>query len=860
MTQRLNIFILGMAMTLSVTAQTKYPYQDFNLSPEQRAEDLVGRLTLEEKARLMIDVSDPVARLGIPQFQWWNEALHGVARNGYATVFPITMGMAASWDDALLFRCFDAASDEARIRYRQARASGQINRYQGLSYWTPNINIFRDPRWGRGQETYGEDPYLTTRMGLAVVRGLEGPKDAKYKKLLACAKHYAVHSGPEWNRHTFNIEDLPERDLWETYLPAFKSLVQEGDVTQVMCGYQRIDSQPCCAQTRYLQQILRGEWGFKGIVVADCGAVRDFHMKGRHEYTKTPEESVGKAVLAGTDADCGSVYSSIPEAVKSGKVSESDIDTSLKRLLIGRFRLGEMDPDSLVPWMQIPEERLCSKAHSDLAYKMAQESMVLLQNRNGMLPLPKDGVKIAVIGPNATDSVMQWGNYNGYPVHTVTVLEGIKAKAGKNASVKFVNGSGHTDNTLNISHFKELSTRSGKAGMEAVYWNNKEQDGAPSATAVYTNPVHLDNGGNTVFAPGVELENFSATYTTVFKPAEDCTVTLDVKADDGCRVIVDGDTVYNKFRTAHGMQTVRRELKAVAGKAYDIQVDYLQVSGMAHFEFDIYHKLEMSQDRILAQTADADVVVFVGGISPRLEGEEMKVSAYGFKGGDRTDIQLPQCQRDLIKAIRDSGKRIVYVNCSGSAMALVPETEACDAIIQAWYPGERGGDAVADVLFGDYNPSGKLPVTFYRSVEDLPDFLDYRMSGRTYRYFRGNPLWAFGYGLSYTQFKFGKPRYKDGRLSVTVENTGDRAGDEVVQVYVRRIDDTDGPIKTLKAFRRVSVEAGAKADVVIDMPRDAFECWDKETNTMRVLPGKYELMVGNSSRAEDLQTLKVTVK
>ncbi len=860
MTQRLTIFILGMAMTLSATAQTKYPYQDFNLSPEQRAEDLVGRLTLEEKARLMIDVSDPVERLGIPQFQWWNEALHGVARNGYATVFPITMGMAASWDDALLFRCFDAASDEARIRYRQARASGQINRYQGLSYWTPNINIFRDPRWGRGQETYGEDPYLTARMGLAVVRGLEGPKDAKYKKLLACAKHYAVHSGPEWNRHTFNIEDLPERDLWETYLPAFKSLVQEGDVTQVMCGYQRIDSQPCCAQTRYLQQILRGEWGFKGIVVSDCGAVRDFHMKGRHEYTKTPEESVGKAVLAGTDADCGSVYKSIPAAVKAGEVSESDIDTSLKRLLIGRFRLGEMDPDSLVPWMQIPEERLCSKAHSDLAYKMAQESMVLLQNRNGMLPLPKDGVKIAVIGPNATDSVMQWGNYNGYPVHTVTVLEGIKAKAGKNASVKFVNGSGHTDNTVNVSHFKELSTRSGKAGMEAVYWNNKEQDGAPSATAVYTNPVHLDNGGNTVFAPGVELENFSATYTTVFKPAEDCTVTLDVKADDGCRVIVDGDTVYNKFRTAHGMQTVRRELKAVAGKAYDIQVDYLQVSGMAHFEFDIYHKLEMSQEQILAQTADADVVVFVGGISPRLEGEEMKVSAYGFKGGDRTDIQLPQCQRDLIKAIRDSGKRIVYVNCSGSAMALVPETEACDAIIQAWYPGERGGDAVADVLFGDYNPSGKLPVTFYRSVEDLPDFLDYRMSGRTYRYFRGTPLWAFGYGLSYTQFKFGKPRYKDGRLSVTVENTGDRAGDEVVQVYVRRIDDTDGPIKTLKAFRRVSVEAGVKADVVIDMPRDAFECWDKETNTMRVLPGKYEMMVGNSSRAEDLQTLKVTVK
>ncbi|MCM1078424.1 MAG: glycoside hydrolase family 3 C-terminal domain-containing protein [Bacteroidales bacterium] len=860
MNKRFSLLLLGMAMTFSATAQTTYPYQDTALTPEQRADDLIGRLTLEEKARLMIDVSDPVERLGIPQFQWWNEALHGIARNGYNTVFPITMGMAASWDDALLYRCFDAASDEARIKYRQAKASGQINRYQGLSFWTPNINIFRDPRWGRGQETYGEDPYLTTCMGLAVVRGLEGPKDSKYKKLLACAKHYAVHSGPEWNRHTFNIEDLPERDLWETYLPAFKALVQEGDVAEVMCAYQRIDGQPCCGQTRYLQQILRGEWGFKGIVVSDCGAIRDFHMKGHHEYTKTPEESVGKAVLAGTDNNCGSVYKAIPAAVKAGEVSEKDIDVSLKRLLVGRFRLGELDPDSLVPWMQIPEENLCSKAHSDLAYRMAQESMVLLQNRNNILPLNKDDVKIAVIGPNANDSVMQWGNYSGYPVHTVTILDGIRSKAGKNAMVKYINGSGHTSNSLNISHFKELYTRSGKPGVEAVYWNNKEQKGTPVAAALYTNSVHLDNGGNTVFAPGVELENFSAAYSAVFTPENDGIVTLSVKADDGCRIIVNGDTVYNKFRTAHGMQSVNKDINVVAGRNYDIQVDYLQVSGMAHFEFDVYHKLELSQDEILAQTADADVVVFAGGISPRLEGEEMKVSAYGFKGGDRTDIQLPQCQRDLIKAIHDSGKRIVYVNCSGSAVALVPETENCDAILQAWYPGERGGDAVADVLFGDYNPSGKLPVTFYRSVDDLPDFLDYRMDNRTYRYFQGSPLWHFGYGLSYTQFRFSKPRYKDGKMFVTVENAGDRDGEEVVQIYIKRIGDTDGPIKTLKAFRRISVEAGQKTDVVMDLPRDAFECWDKESNTMRVIPGKYNVMVGNSSRSEDLQSLTVTMK
>lgn len=519
-----------------------------------------------------------------------------------------------------------------------------------------------------------------------------------------------------------------------------------------------------------------------------------------------------------------------------------------------------MDPDHLVPWMQIPEERLCSKAHNDLAYKMAQESMVLLQNKNNLLPLAKDGMKIAVIGPNANDSVMQWGNYSGYPTHTVTILDGIKAKVGKNATVKYINGAGHVANAVTISHFNELTTRSGMPGVEAFYWNNKKQEGTPVATAVYVNPVHLDNGGNTVFAPGVELEDFSATYTTVFKPQKDCTVTIDLKADDGYRLIINGDTVADRFRSAHGMQTTRRELKAVAGRAYDIQVDYIQVSGMAHFEFDINEKYAVSDNDLVAQAADADVVVFVGGISPRLEGEEMKVDAYGFKGGDRTDIQLPQCQRELIKALKAAGKRVVYINCSGSAIALTDETENCEAILQAWYPGERGGDAVSDVLFGDYNPSGKLPITFYKSVNDLPDFLDYTMAGRTYRYFQGTPLWAFGYGMSYTDFVFGKPRYKKGKLSFALENTGSRDGEEVVQVYVKRIADTDGSIKTLKAFRRVNVEAGQKTEVVMDLPREAFECWDKESNTMRVIPGKYNVMVGNSSRAEDLQTITVTVK
>ena len=844
-------------MTTASQAQQVLPYQDVTLTPEQRAEDLIKRLTIEEKTQLMMDNSLPIERLGIPHFQWWNEALHGVGRNGFATVFPITMGMAASWDDALLYKCFDAVSDEARIKNVQAKRNNEMNRYQSLSFWTPNINIFRDPRWGRGQETYGEDPYLTTRMGLAVVNGLQGPKDSKYKKLLACAKHYAVHSGPEWNRHSFNIENLPERDLWETYLPAFKALVQEGDVAEVMCAYQRIDGDPCCGNTRYLQQILRDEWGFKGIVVSDCGAIRDFHMKNCHGVSETPSIAAGTAIIAGTDVECGSVYKNIPEALKNGEVTMEAIDRSLKRLLVGRIILGDFDPDNLVPWTKIPESRLCSKENNNLAYEMAQKSIVLLQNKNSILPLKKDGVKVAVMGPNAADSVMQWGNYSGYPKQTVTILQGIEKKLAGHGSVKYIGGSGHVSNLVNVSHFGELTTPDGKPGMEATYWNNITMEGEPVAKKVHTSPIKLNNGGNTVFAPGVELENFSGQFKATFTPKEAGEITLSLEADDGYRFIVNGDTLRDRFRQAHGVQKQSKTYKVKPGQKYDIQIDFIQLFGMAHMQFDIYHKQEMSQQEIINQIGDADYVVFVGGISPSLEGEEMKVDAYGFKGGDRTDIQLPQCQRNLIKAIHNAGKKVIYVNCSGSAIALVPETETCEAIMQAWYPGEKGGDAVADVLFGDYNPSGKLPITFYRSVEDLPDFLDYTMKNRTYRYFNGDPLWHFGYGMSYTSFDFGKPKYKKGKLTVDVKNTGKVDGDEVVQVYIRRIDDTEGPKKSLKAFQRVSVKAGEKQTVCIDMPHESFEVWDAETNTMRVVPGKYEVMVGNSSRLEDLKIITV---
>ena len=848
--------------TMGVGAQNMLPYQNPNLSPEERADDLIGRLTIEEKTALMMDQSPAIERLGIPSFQWWNEALHGVGRNGYTTVFPITMGMAASWDDALLYRCFDAVSDEARIKNAQAKSKNEMNRYQGLSFWTPNINIFRDPRWGRGQETYGEDPFLTSRMGVAVVNGLQGNKnniDSKYMKLLACAKHYAVHSGPEWNRHSFNIEDLPERDLWETYLPAFKALVDKANVAEVMCAYQRIDGDPCCGNKRYLQRILRDDWGYQGLVVSDCGAISDFFQKGCHEVSATPSIAAGTAIIAGTDVECGSVYKNIPKALENGELTMDAINKSLKRLLTARIKLGDLDNDNLVEWTKIPHDRLCSKQHNALAYEMAQKSIVLLQNSNNILPLKKNGGKIVVMGPNANDSVMQWGNYSGYPLHTVTILEGIEKKLRGQGSVKYVDGCGHVSNTVRESRFANLTTPDGKAGMEACYWNNTKMEGKQAATAIYKNAINLNNGGNTAFAAGVELDNFSGRYKALFKAQRDEEVTFELEADDGYRIIINGDTIRNRFGQAHGVQKWSKTYNVKAGEKYDIQIDYIQIFGMAHMKFDVFTNKSKSIGDILKEISDAEYVVFAGGISPRLEGEEMKVDAYGFKGGDRTDIQLPQCQRDLIKAISDAGKKVIFVNCSGSAIALVPETSTCQAIMQAWYPGERGGDAVADVLFGDYNPSGKLPVTFYRSVDDLPDFLDYTMKNRTYRYFTGKPLWNFGYGLSYTSFSFGKPSYKNGKITVDVSNTGKLDGDEIVQVYLRHTKDNDGPIKSLRGFKRVSIKAGETKRVEIDMPKENFETWDASTNTMRVIGGEYDIMVGNSSIDADLKHIKIVL-
>ena len=713
MNVRLSALLLAL-VTFSLSAQ---PYKDRSLPPETRAADLVSRLTLEEKASLSMHTSAPVEALGIKAYNWWNEALHGVARNGVATVFPQPIGMAASFDEPLLYAVFTAVSDEARIKARQARESGHVGQYQGLTFWTPNINIFRDPRWGRGMETYGEDPYLTGQLGMAVVRGLQGPSDAPVLKTHACAKHFAVHSGPEWSRHSYDAV-ISERDLRETYLPAFKDLVTRADVQEVMTAYNRFRGVPCGASEELIDGILRDEWGYKGLITSDCWALHDFYEPGRHGFSPDPAAAAAAAVKAGVDTECGDVYRYIPEAVQRGLLDEKYLDRNLIRLFAARFRLGEMDDVS--PWDDLPDSLVEGTAHRALSLRMAQESLVLLQNRDAILPL-KAGQRIALVGPNGDDEEMQWGNYNPVPRQTVTLYEALRERI-----------------------------------------------------------------------PGLRYIR-------------------------GCGIL---------------------------GAEY-------QVKGMQESFLP-----ELDVPAVLKQLEDIDIVIFAGGISPRFEGEEMPVDLPGFKGGDRTDIELPEVQRTLLKALHAAGKKVVLVHFSGSAMGLQPETESCEAILQAWYPGEEGGTAIADVLFGEVNPSGKLPVTFYRSTADLPDFEDYAMKGHTYRYFEGKPLFAFGYGLSYTHFRYGKAKVRGRSLIIPVKNTGRRDGTEVVQLYVRRPSDAGGPLKTLRAFRRVHIPAGKTVKVCLPLEDETFLWWDESRQDMVPLPGRYELLYGGSS--DDLKSIVFT--
>ena len=747
-----NLFftVAGMVVLLQSCSQQNTP------TAEQRAADLLSQLTLEEKASLVLNSSPAIPRLGIKSYNWWNEALHGVARNGSATVFPQPIGMAASFDTEKIEQVFTAVSDEARIKYAKAVRSGRVRQYQGLTFWTPNINIFRDPRWGRGMETYGEDPYLTGQLGMAVVRGLQGDPDAPILKTHACAKHYAVHSGLESNRHRFDAV-VSERDLRETYLPAFKDLVTKAGVKEVMTAYNRFRGVPCAASEYLVNDILRGEWGYKGLVVSDCWAIPDFFEPNRHGYVDNQAMAAAVAVKNGLDVECGSSFMSIPEAVKSGLLDEKDLDRNLLRVLTERFRLGEMDSAATTPWDNLDTALLEGPAHRALSLDMAHESMVLLKN-DGILPL-KSGQKIALIGPNADDAEMLWGNYNPIPRQTVTLRQAMQQRV-----------------------------------------------------------------------PGLVYSRACGIIDAEYMPAPDprfATAFADMSDEQIEKVAK---------QLAIGVGDVKRHLRR-------------------HEQMKRSFLPALNMDSVMLLLKDVDIVVFAGGISPRLEGEEMPVHVPGFSGGDRTDIELPGVQRRLLAALRDAGKKVVLINFSGSAIGLEPETETCNAILQAWYPGQDGGTAVADILFGDAVPSGKLPVTFYKNADQLPEVEDYNMEGHTYRYFRGEPLFAFGYGLSYTTFAYSQPTVKGKKVVVSVTNTGKVDGTEVVQLYVRRPDDAAGPVLTLRGFQRVAVPAGKTVKVTFPLTDETFEWWDESAQNMVPLRGQYELLVGGSSDMCDLQTV-----
>jgi beta-glucosidase len=854
MNKRIVSLLAVALLALGATAQV-LPYQNPDLSARERAADLCSRLTLEEKAKLMLDESPAIPRLGIKKFFWWSEALHGAANMGNVTVFPEPVAMAASFNPDLLYQCFDVASTEFRAQYNQRMLNGgEDEKFHSLSVWTPNVNIFRDPRWGRGQETYGEDPYLTSVMGVQVVRGLQGPEDAKYRKLWACAKHYAVHSGPEYTRHSANLTDVSPRDMWETYMPAFKTLVQDAKVREVMCAYQRLDDDPCCGSQRLLQQILRDEWGFQYLVVSDCGAVSDFYES--HKSSSDATHASAKATIAGTDVECGYgyAYKSIPDAVKRGFITEAEVDKHVIRLLEGRFDLGEMDDPSLVEWSKIPYTAMSTKQSAQLSLDMARQTIVLL--KNGPLPLNKKE-KIAVIGPNADNAPMMWGNYNGMPNHTVTILDGIK---GKQKKFYYAHGCDLTYDKVMECLMASQCSFDGKKGLKGTFWNNRKMEGKPVCTQYYTTPLAVTTAGMHNFAPGVQLEDFSAKYETVFTPKEEGEYVVNVEGCGHFELFIDGE---QKFRHHTWRTTPNRvAIQAEKGRSYNIEVRFSHIHTYnANLKINVAKELPIDYQQTINQLKGIDKVVFVGGISPALEGEEMPVNIEGFKGGDRTNIELPTVQREFLKAFKQAGKQVIFVCCSGSAIALQPEMETCDAIVQVWYPGQEGGTAVADVLYGDVNPSGKLPVTFYKSTEQLPDYDNYSMKGRTYRYF-SDALFPFGYGLSYTQFELGQAQVtKNGEemvVTVPVKNVGKREGTETVQLYIRDLQDSNGPLKSLRAFQRVSVKPGQTATAALTLQPRQFEFFDESTNTVHEKKGQFVIYYGNSSDEKDLKQINIT--
>ena len=857
-------------------AQDVLPYQDPSRSVQTRVRDLISRMTLEEKVSQTVYDAPAIERLGVPEYNWWNECLHGVGRAGIATVFPQAIGLAATWDANLMGRTATAISDEARAKHHQFLRDGVRRIYTGLTFWSPNINIFRDPRWGRGQETYGECPYLTARLGVEFVKGLQGD-DPNYLKLVATAKHYAVHSGPEPDRHSFDAR-ASVRDMRETYLPAFKALVQEGGAVSVMGAYNRTNGEACCASPTLLQKILREEWGFGGesgedaYVVSDCWAIIDIYA--HHKLVETPEEAAALAVRNGCDLNCGTTFPSLRGAVEQGLIAEAEIDQALTRLFTARFRLGMFDPPERVPYARIPYSVVNSPAHKALALQVARESMVLLKNEKRpeggcVLPLSKDIASIAVIGPNIDDVLVLEGNYNGTPGEGITPLEGIRRKVSAGTAVYAARGCHIAEGIpplvpIPSSCLRPLKADAGQSGLTATYFANAAFEGDPASVGV--DPLVDFNWKFAAVGPGPHRrpvggglgDDFSIRWEGFLIPPVSGTYKLGAKGFNDYHLELDGDLVV-EYHGVHHPITLTKDLDLQAGRLYPICLD------MRSTDADPQMQLLWAVPGVDYTTAaldaarNAEVVVMVMGLTAGLEGEEMPIHVPGFAGGDRTDIKLPAPQQALLEKVHALGKPVVLVLCNGSALAVNWAQENVPAIVEAWYPGEAGGTALADVLFGDANPGGRLPVTFYKSVDDLPSFDDYDMQGHTYRYFRGEPLYPFGFGLSYTRF-----RYRDLQIipdapkagqpiqvRVRVKNDGDRAGDEVVQLYVSDIAaSVPVPIRQLAGFERIHLEPGAEQEVTFTLAPEALSLISDDDRRI-VEPGTFQIAVGGCQPGYD---------
>ncbi|WP_238398363.1 glycoside hydrolase family 3 C-terminal domain-containing protein [Edaphobacter sp. 12200R-103] len=845
-------------------AASKPAYQDSSLPMERRVDDLVSRMTLDEKAQQLVNTAPAIPRLGVPAYDFWNEGLHGVARSGYATLFPQAIGMAATFDEPLMNSIGTVISTEARAKYNEAVRHDVHSIYYGLTIWSPNINIFRDPRWGRGQETYGEDPFLTGQLGTAFVKGLQGT-DPTYFRAIATPKHFAVHSGPESDRHRFNVHPSPY-DLWDTYLPAFRSTIVDGHAYSIMCAYNEVNGEPACASELLLKDILRGDWRFQGFVTSDCGAIDDFFHPNGHHYSPDGEHASVAGIRMGTDTNCGTTYKNLANAVRQGLIREDELDVSLRRLFLARYKLGLFDPPAKVKYASVPFSEDMSPAHTQLALRAAREAMVLLKNENHTLPLSGKAHTIAVIGPNAAELAAIEGNYNAVPKNPVMPVDGI-IREFPATKVVYAQGSPYAENAPIVIPRTQFRTGKGSSteGLKAEYFSNDSFQGKPALVRV-DKQINFDWNSASP-AAAVDARAFSVRWTgTLQAPApgdyeltatlahcypcndtENFTIRLDGKELTAFHV--GEDKPFRDSATPH----IKVHFDDARPHALEVAYSHRAKLFGAGLTLQWVAPVQPLLDQAMLTIKDADVVVAFVGLSPDLEGEEMKVQIPGFAGGDRTDIGLPAAQKNLLEATKKTGKPLVVVLLNGSALAVNWAQQNANAILEAWYPGQAGAQAIAETLSGKNNPAGRLPVTFYRSVDDLPPFTDYSMANRTYRYFRGQPLYGFGYGLSYTSFAYSNVKLNTERLNagdeLTVEadvkNTGKMAGDEVAELYLAPPQNGLLPRHSLEGFQRLHLAPGETKRVQFTLsPRQLSYVDQKGIRAVR--SGTYAISVGGS--------------